>query len=118
VILVVEDDTDLRATTVLALQQLGYQVLEASNGDLALRVLHEHAHIDMLFTDVIMPGVILGPELALRAREIRPGIKVLLTTGYIGDPVLAKAGQLVQEAMIVKPYRNEELALKLRNLLD
>jgi CheY-like chemotaxis protein len=118
VILVVEDDTDLRATTVLALQQLGYRVLEASNGDSALRVLNEPAHIDMLFTDVIMPGVILGPELALRARTLRPGIKVLLTTGYMGDPVLAKAGQLVQEAMIAKPYRNEELALKIRNLLD
>ncbi len=118
VILVVEDDTDLRATTMLALQQLGYQVLEASNGDSALRVLHEHAHIDMLFTDVIMPGVILGPELALRAREIQPDIKVLLTTGYMGDPVLAKAGQLVQEAVLAKPYRNEELALKIRNLLD
>ena len=118
VILVVEDDTDLRATTVLALQQLGYRVLEASNGDSALRVFQEHAHIDMLFTDVIMPGVILGPELALRAREIRPGIKVLLTTGYMGDPMLAKAGQLVQEAMLAKPYRNEELALKIRNLLD
>ncbi len=118
VILVVEDDTDLRATTVLALQQLGYRVLDASNGETALRVLREQARIDMLFTDVIMPGAILGPELAQRARQIKPDIRVLLTTGYLGDPVLAKAGPLAQEAMIAKPYRNEELALKLRYLLD
>ena len=118
VILVVEDDTDLRATTGLALQQLGYSVLEASNGDTAIQVLHEAPQIDMLFTDVIMPGVILGPELAARARAIKPDIKVLMTTGYQGDPLLAKAGSLAQEAMIAKPYRNEELALKLRELLD
>ncbi len=118
IVLVVEDDTDLRATTVLALQQLGYQVLEASNGEGALRVLSEAGHVDMLFTDVIMPGVILGPELALRARELKSGIQVLLTTGYMGDPVLAKAGPLAQEALIAKPYRNEELALKIRTLLD
>jgi CheY-like chemotaxis protein len=118
VILVVEDDTDLRATTGLALQQLGYTVLEASNGDTALQVLHETERIDMLFTDVIMPGVILGPELAVRARAAKPNIRVLLTTGYQGDPVLAKAGPLGQEALIAKPYRNEELAFKLRELLD
>jgi len=117
-ILVVEDDTDLRATTSLALQCLGYTVLEASNGDTAIQLLHETPQIDMLFTDVIMPGVILGPELAARARLIKPGIRVLLTTGYQGDPLLAKAGSLTQEAMIAKPYRNEELALKLRALLD
>jgi CheY-like chemotaxis protein len=118
VILVVEDDTDLLATTGLALQQLGYTVLEASNGETALQVLHETAQIDMLFTDVIMPGGILGPELAAQARVIRPDIRVLLTTGYQGDPLLAKAGPLAQEAMIAKPYRNEDLALKLRELLD
>lgn len=118
VILVVEDDTDLRATTGLALQELGYTVLEASNGDTALQVLHETPQIDMLFTDVIMPGVILGPELAARARAIKPGIRVLMTTGYQGDPLLAKAGSLIREAMIAKPYRNEDLALKLRELLD
>ncbi|MGC3981828.1 MAG: PAS domain-containing protein [Steroidobacteraceae bacterium] len=117
-ILVVEDDTDLRATTVLALQRLGYRVLEASTGEAALRLLNEHAHIDMLFTDVIIPGGILGPELALRAREIMPGIQVLLTTGYLGDPLLTKAGPLAQEAMLAKPYRNEVLALQIRNLLD
>jgi CheY-like chemotaxis protein len=72
----------------------------------------------MLFTDVIMPGVILGPELAARARAIKPGIRVLMTTGYQGDPLLAKAGSLAKEAMIAKPYRNEDLALKLRELLD
>jgi len=118
VILVVEDDTDLRATTILNLHRLGYQVLEASNGPAALRILQDSVHIDMLFTDVIMPGGILGPELAQQARALRPGIKVLLTTGYLGDSVLSRAGSMAQEELLAKPYRNEQLALKLRYMLD
>lgn len=118
VVLVVEDDTDLRATTVLNLQQLGYQVLEASSGQAALRILEESPHIDMLFTDVIMPGGILGPELAERARALKPGIQVLLTTGYLGDAVLNRAGPIAQEMLLAKPYRNEQLALKIRYMLD
>ncbi len=118
VVLVVEDDTDLRATTVLNLQQLGYRVLEASSGPAALRVLEESAHIDMLFTDVIMPGGMLGPELAERARAFKPGIQVLLTTGYLGDSELNRAGPIAQDMLLAKPYRNEQLALKIRYMLD
>jgi PAS domain S-box-containing protein len=118
VILVVEDDTDLRATTALALQDLGYHVLEASNGLGALSILEQHDHIDMLFTDVIMPAGMLGTELAARARALRPQIKVLLTTGYLGDPMLAKAGELQDETLLPKPYVNEILAQKIRALLD
>jgi PAS domain S-box-containing protein len=118
IILVVEDDTDLRATTVLALEQFGYQVLEASTGEAALRVLGEQPHVDLLFTDVIMPGGMLGPELAAHARGRKPDLQVLFTTGYMGDPALSQAGSLWQEAMLAKPYRNEDLALKLRSLLD
>lgn len=118
VVLVVEDDTDLRATTVLNLQRLGYQVLEASNAPAALQILRTTAHIDLLFTDVIMPGGMLGPELVQQARVLKPGIQVLLTTGYMGDSVLNRAGPIAQEMMLAKPYRNEQLALKLRFMLD
>ena len=117
-ILVVEDDTDLRATTTLNLHRLGYNVLEACNGSAALRILEGNENVDMLFTDVIMPGGVLGSELAQRARKMKPGIQVLLTTGYMGDAALTRAGSLQEEEVLAKPYRNEQLALKLRYMLD
>ena len=118
VVLVVEDDTDLRATTTLNLHRLGYQVLEASSGPGALRILQDAEQVDMLFTDVIMPGGVMGPELAKQARCLQPGIQVLMTTGYMGDAVLNRAGPLTEEEVLIKPYRNEQLALKLRYMLD
>lgn len=115
-ILVVEDDPELRATATLTLQQLGYKVKEASNGKAALRLLKEIPHIDMLFTDLIMPGGILGPELARQAQQIQPSIRVLFTTGYAGEG--AVTANLPSARVLAKPYRNEELALRIRKLLD
>lgn len=117
-ILVVEDDTDLRATTVLALQSLGYRVMEASSSNAAIKALTGTEQIDMLFTDVFMPGGMLGPELAARARLHKPNIHVLYTTGYAADTSPNHVGPLMSEEVLAKPYRNEELALKIRHLLD
>ncbi|MES1190624.1 MAG: PAS domain S-box protein [Steroidobacter sp.] len=119
-ILVVEDDTDLRATTTLALESLGYRVVEASNSAAALQVLNTSARIDMLFTDVFMPGGMLGSELAQRARECKPQIRVLYTTGYGVDQLRNDNGTHVMPAedLLLKPYRNEELAQKIRSKLD
>jgi len=117
-ILVVEDDTDLRATTVLALQTLGYHVVEASSIDAALQALNGTEQIDMLFTDVFMPGGMLGPELAARARLFKPGIRVLYTTGYATANSQSNVGQLTADEVLAKPYRNEELALRVRYLFD
>jgi len=116
-ILVVEDDADLRETVVTALSQLGYQAIAAANAAAALRVLAGKQHIDLLFTDVMMPGGVLGPALAQRARELRPGINVLFTTGYAENAAMAD-GALTASEVIQKPYRNEELATRIRNLLD
>jgi signal transduction histidine kinase/CheY-like chemotaxis protein len=115
-ILVVEDDPELRATATLTLQRLGYEVKEASNGKVAMRLLREIPHIDMLFTDLVMPGGILGPELARMARELNPHIRVLFTTGYAGEAALT--AEISAGHMLTKPYRNEELAQRVRKLLD
>ncbi len=72
-ILVVEDDADLRETVVTTLTQLGYRAMSAANAASALRILAGPEPIDLLFTDVMMPGGMLGPALAKRARELRPG---------------------------------------------
>jgi PAS domain S-box-containing protein len=116
-ILVVEDDADLRETVVTALGQLGYRALSAANAAAALRVLAGSEHIDLLFTDVMMPGGMLGPALAIRAREMRPDIDVLFTTGYAENTVLSAAG-LTSAEVITKPYRNEDLAVRIRYVLD
>ncbi len=117
-ILVVEDDADLRETVVTALSQLGYRALQAANAAAAIRILSGPEKIDLLFTDVMMPGGMLGPALAKRAREMRPGIEVLFTTGYAETTVLASTAGLSSSEVINKPYRNEDLAMRIRYVLD
>jgi CheY-like chemotaxis protein len=117
-ILVVEDDADLRETVVTALSQLGYRALAAPNADTAMRILSGPERIDLLFTDVMMPGGMLGPTLAKRARELRPDIEVLFTTGYADTSALNGTAGLTAADIIHKPYRNEELALRIRYVLD
>jgi len=117
-ILVVEDDADLRDTVVTALRQFGYRALAAPNADRALQILNGSDTVDLLFTDIMMPGGTLGPELARRARELRPQIEVLFTTGYADSAVLNGAGGVAPADVLHKPYRNEELALRVRNVLD
>ena len=116
-VLVAEDDPFVRSYAVTCLSGLGYKVIEAVDGREALNKLNEGAHADLLFTDVVMPGGINGWELAERARQIRPGLKVLLTSGYALE-TLAERGRLPQGAVILnKPYRKAELAKRLREAL-
>ena len=117
-ILVVEDDADLRETVVTALSQLGYRALQAANAAAALRILGGSEKIDLLFTDVMMPGGMLGPALAKRARELRPDIEVLFTTGYAETTVLQSTAGLSSSDVINKPYRNDDLATRIRYVLD
>ena len=83
-----------------------------------VRILASPEHIDLLFTDVMMPGGTLGPALATRARELRPEIEVLFTTGYAENSVLSSAAGVTAADVIYKPYRNEELAMRVRYVLD
>ena len=116
-ILVVEDDDGVRELSVMLLDSFGYRVLDAGNGAAALEVL-EREHIDLLFTDVLMPGGFTGPELALEARRRRPGLKVLFTSGYT-ENALADQDRLGQGAPIIgKPYDGKELVRKIRTVLD
>ena len=89
-VLVVEDNEPLRRVTVQGLSILGYQVQEAENAAAALDVLAKHDDVQLLFTDVVMPGDIDGLELAARAAVLRPGLKLLLTSGF---PDMRSAGK-------------------------
>jgi CheY-like chemotaxis protein len=117
-VLVAEDDPFVRSYAVTCLSSLGYRVIEAVDGREALQKLNDGAHADLLFTDVVMPGGLNGWELAERARQIRPGLKVLLTSGYALE-TLAERGRLPAGVIILnKPYRKAELAKRLREALS
>ena len=112
-ILVVEDDEPVLALTVEMLGGLGYRITTARDAPSALQVLKGDEPFDLLFSDVVMPGGISGVQLAHMARELRPGLKVLLTSGYVGE-----AGQGEEFDLMDKPYERTALANKLRELLD
>jgi len=117
-ILVVEDDAEVRLTVVDMLTQLGYKVVTASDGEAALQILDCDTHIDLLFTDVIMPGRIKGGELARRAAQRTPPLPVLFTSGYTRDEIF-HSGRLDPGVMLLgKPYRRDELAARIRDMLD
>ncbi|MGN6516144.1 MAG: response regulator [Rhizomicrobium sp.] len=117
-ILVVEDDDGVRAAVVDLLTELGYSVLRAANAEEALTVLKSGAHVDLLFTDVVMPGQIPTREMARRARDSRPNLRVLFTSGYTQNAIVHN-GKLDDDVFLLsKPYRKDDLARKLRSLLD
>ena len=117
-ILVVEDDERVRRVSVRRLQQLGYSIIEASDGPAALAVLDRGERIDLVFTDVVMPGGMTGIDLAQAIRKKRPELKILFTSGY-AEPAITKNEVLTSNAdWLGKPYRTEDLAIKVRDLLD
>ena len=117
-ILVVEDDAALRAYTTELLRELGYRVLAAPNAAAALAVLEREDDIDLLFTDVVMPGGVNGRQLADEAVSRRPGLKVLFTTGYTRNAIVHHGRLDAGVQMISKPFSFDELAAKIRTLLD
>ncbi|KFB09330.1 PAS domain S-box protein [Nitratireductor basaltis] len=117
-ILVVEDDEDVRKTVTEMLCELGYNVLEAADADRGLKVVESGAPLDLLFTDVVMPGTLSSRDLAQRAKELVPGLKVLFTSGYAEDGII-HGGRLDEAVeLLSKPYTHEELVHRLRTLLD
>jgi CheY-like chemotaxis protein len=117
-ILLVEDDEIVRHHVERQLLELGYTVITAANGPKAIAVLQTGQHIDLLFTDMVMPGGMNGRELAEAALEQRPGLRVLFTSGYAENAVLHQ-GRLERGVQLIrKPYRRRDLATKLRQILE
>ena len=115
-VLVVEDDDSVRESAILLMTAIGYDVLEASNGVEALDVIDRNDAIDILFSDVMMPGGVNGFEVATEATRRRPGLRVILTSGY-SEAELARSGVAGDDFRIIgKPYTNEELAAALKSL--
>jgi PAS domain S-box-containing protein len=117
-ILVVEDDEGVRAYSVGALRDLGYHVLEAHDGPSALRLLQDQQSVDLLFTDVVLPGGLTGAQVAAEARALRPGLKVLFTTGYARNAIFHHGRLDKGVQLITKPFSFADLAAKVRDVLD
>jgi PAS domain S-box-containing protein len=114
VILLVEDDELVRRYGQDQLESLGYRVVTAENGPQALAILQQRADIDLLFTDVIMPGGMSGRDLADTAQQLRPGLKVLYTSGYTENAIVHQGRLDPGVQLLSKPYRRAELAQKIR----
>ena len=117
-VLVVEDDEQVRHAVVEMMTQLGYHAITAEDGDRALVLLHGGTVVDLLFTDVVIPGEVGSRELARRAKAILPGLKVLYTSGYTENAVIHHGRLDPGVELLSKPYPIEELARKIRAVLD
>ena len=116
-ILVVEDDDSVRETVVAMLTELGYRVLKARDAMSALSIIESGIPIDLLFTDVVMPGELRSPELAKKAAQRLPGLAVLFTSGYTENAIV-HGGRLDEGLdLLSKPYARDDLAQKIRYVL-
>jgi signal transduction histidine kinase len=117
-VLVVEDNDGVREYAVEVLEQLGYRVLAASDAKEALRLLSDGKHVDLLFTDIVLPGAITGRVLADQAKDIRPDLRVLYTTGYTRNAIVHQGRLDPDVHLLNKPYTQQSLARKVRDMLD
>lgn len=117
-ILVVEDNPKVQSTVVDMLTGLGYTVLKADDAQRALGVLASGVHIDLLFTDVVMPGPVRSTEMARQAVQMHPDLKVLFTSGYTQNAIVHGGRLDAGVELLSKPYSQHQLAHRLRQLLD
>lgn len=117
IILVVEDNDDVRSYSVMMLNELGYSVIEAADGDAAMVHLQRPGRIDLLFTDIVLPGR-TGRELATEAQALRPGLRVLFTTGYSRNAIIHHGRLDAGVHLLTKPFTYDQLAQRIRDVLD
>jgi CheY-like chemotaxis protein len=116
-VLVVDDGKELRELTRRLLQRQGYTVLIAANADEALELFERNTSIDVLLTDVVMPGA-SGPELTERLLEHWPGLKVIYMSGYTDQAILEHGVLMNGTVLLHKPFTSETLGQKIREVLD
>lgn len=117
-VVVVEDESDVRRLACRVLGGLGYRVIEAGDGASGLAIIEREPTINLLFTDVVLPGGMNGPELVRRARLLRPELKVLYTSGYTGNAIQQLEALSYEVRLITKPYTIDELAQQVRLAID
>ena len=113
-VLAVEDEPAVLSAVVENLADLGYRVVPARDAAEALDRLRAGERVDILFSDVVMPGGMNGVQLAVEAGRLRPGLRVLLTSGYTGEALAGQHSVPADVPVLAKPYRREELAAQLK----
>lgn len=116
-VLVVEDNEDVRSHSVMILSEMGYRVLQAEAADAAIAILETDQRVDLLFTDVVLPGR-SGKVLADEAIKLRPELKVLFTTGYSRNAIVHHGRVDAGVELLSKPFTYEQLAARVRDILD
>lgn len=116
-ILVVDDDVAVRTTVAMQLKALGYAVHEADGASAALQIIDGAERVDLLLTDVVMPGGMNGKELAVAARRQRPDLPILFTSGFPGTSQDGGIAFDADDVLLSKPYRKQELARVVRKML-
>jgi PAS domain S-box-containing protein len=116
-ILVAEDDPFVRSSVIRRIESLGHGVVAAVNGNDALLKLRTNPDVDLLFTDIVMPGGMSGWDLADLARQIRPGLPVVFSSGYALEMLAQQGHASAKSIILIKPYRKAELAERLRQAL-
>ena len=117
-ILVVEDDAAVRAVAVATLESVGYRVQQAADGRAALEILRQTGKVDLLFTDLVMPNGISGQDLLRMAREFRPDLKAIFTSGYSEQFIRGREEADKDVPLLAKPYRRQKLVDVIRNVID
>jgi len=117
-VLVIDDEPAVRLLMVDVLQEAGYRVLEAADGPSGLRILQSEAQIDLLVTDVGLPGGMNGRQVADAARTLRPNLKVLFITGYAENAVVGNGHLDPGMQVITKPFAIDALANRVREMID
>ena len=117
-VLAVDDELDLLELARQYLEDLGYTVMMATSADQAMLVLAEQPSIDLLFSDVVMPGGMNGYELAEKACVLNPQLKVLLTSGYTSKTLYRNGQARFKANLLNKPYNQQEIATRVRHVLD
>jgi CheY-like chemotaxis protein len=117
-VLVVEDDPDLRTLAVALLSSLGYRIIEAATGAAALEELGPTSGVNLLLTDVVLPGGMNGRELAIEITQRVPGIQVLYMSGYTEDAIMHHGRLDADAELLQKPFRRTDLAWAVRRVLD
>ena len=118
VILAVDDNGEVLASAVNQLEVLGYRVLSTSSPEAALKILGGPEPVDLLFTDIVMPGGLNGKRLAIEACRLRPNLKVLFTSGFPNAPEFQNLDVGSDDVLLAKPYRRQDLELALRAIFD
>ena len=118
IVLVVEDDPEVLAYSCDVLRELGYSVSAASDGPSALEIIDGEGTIDLLFTDVVLPGTLTGKDVATRLHVVRPGVPVLFTSGYAREAIGHQGRLDADVELLSKPFTYAALAQKIGEALE